>query len=215
MISYDQKIMLDPDVAVLIPPQVHFSTGAEAAFAHFFVHFNLSPCDLPPEQRMLHKVPAKEVILPYIRKNLASMSVQQRFWAASSVVQAALLRLPEETFHLCAEPEEYNIFDRAVDIIEKDLAFSKTAGELAALCGTSVNTLQRQFLSAAGVSVRKWLLNRKMEKAVHLLTVEKYSIKETAYMLGFADRYHFSKVFKNYFGTTPMHFIKSGGIPLP
>ena len=63
--------------------------------------------------------------------------------------------------------------------------------------------------------MRKWLLNRKMEKAVHLLTVEKYSIKETAYMLGFADRYHFSKVFKNYFGTTPMHFIKSGGIPLP
>ena len=54
-----------------------------------------------------------------------------------------------------------------------------------------------------------------MEKAVQLLLHEGFSIKETADMLGFADRYHFSKAFKHYFGISPAQFVKSGGIPLP
>ena len=215
LISHCTKIMLDPEVAVLIPPNTPFATGLDQPFAHFFVHFNFDRDELIPEQRMIRKLDAGSIILPYIRKNLSTMSERQLCWAASSIVSAALLQLPPEAFNAGDYQEEHNFFNRAVRLMEDDPAFALTAGELAEQCGTSVNTLQRQFLSATGLSIRKWLLNRKMENAVQLLTVRKFSIKETAYELGFADRYHFSKVFKQYFGITPANFVKSGGIPLP
>ena len=175
--------MLDPEVAVLIPPNTPFATGLDQPFAHFFVHFNFDRDELIPEQRMIRKLDAGSIILPYIRKNLSTMSERQLCWAASSIVSAALLQLPPEAFNAGDYQEEHNFFNRAVRLMEDDPAFALTAGELAEQCGTSVNTLQRQFLSATGLSIRKWLLNRKMENAVQLLTVRKFSIKETAYEL--------------------------------
>jgi AraC-like DNA-binding protein len=131
------------------------------------------------------------------------------------VVNAALFMLPENS--LLPEPDDLadTPFDKALSIIEKDPGFRGGCTELARLCGTSVNTLQRQFLNAAGLPVKKWLLNRKMEYAVELLMYKGTAIKEAADKLGFADRYHFSKVFKHYFGISPAKFVSSGGIPLP
>lgn len=212
---HKDKIMLSPDVVVVIPPQTPFTTGFERKFSHFFVHFNFTAGMILAEPRKIFELSAGDIILPSIMENLPQMSVQQRFWAASSIAQAALLKLPEDIFCMAHKEDEHNFFNMAVAIIGSDAGFSGSTGELAKLCGTSVNTLQRQFYSATGLTVRKWMLNFKMEKAVQLLLSENCSIKETAFLLGFADRYHFSKVFKEYFGTTPAYFVKSGGIPLP
>jgi AraC-like DNA-binding protein len=207
------EIALTPDTALLIPPQTPFSTRAEKEFAHFFVHFSL------PEhfsaERKIHKLSAKEIILPFIAEKLSSCRNEQLILAASAVVNAALLMLPEHTLFQKEEDFTATPFDKALSIIEKESDFSLSCTELARRCGTSVNTLQRQFLNATGLPVKKWLLNRKMEYAVELLMYKGATIKEAADKLGFADRYHFSKVFKHYFGISPARFIKSGGIPLP
>ena len=211
--SYGEKFVLSPELAVLIPPQTPFSTGADRPFAHFYIHFSL--LDDIPVERLIRKFEAKRVILPHIAENLSSFSERQLTWAASAVVNAALLLMPEQSLLPDGEHRGNSIFNKAVRIIDHDPGFSGNCADLAKMCGTSVNTLQRQFLKATGVPVKKWLLNRKMEYAVQLLMYNDYSIKETADRLGFADRYHFSKVFKQYFGITPAQLVRSGGIPLP
>ena len=100
-----------------------------------------------------------------------------------------------------------------MNIIHNDPAFSASCEELARLCGTTAVTLHRQFFKAAGATVKNWLLNHKMENAANMLLGEGYSIKEIADTLGYSDRYHFSKVFKKYFGISPAQFRKNGGLP--
>ena len=211
--SGDKTIELLPETAVLIPPQTPFAAGADKPFSHFFVHFSI-PLYCNPDKRQIWTLKSKDVILEEFQKELPHLSGQRMFWTAASIVQAALTRLPQDVFSEC-EPERENLFDKAVKFLDQDHAYSLSYAELAHLCGTSINTLHRQFASATGLSIRKWQLNRKMEKAVQLLLHDGFSIKETADMLGFADRYHFSKAFKHYFGISPAQFVKSGGIPLP
>ena len=213
IICRGKKIILTPDIALLIPPQTPFATGSSELFGHFYIHFSL--LDDVVSRREIQIFPAASVILPYISDHIADLSEHQLYRAAASVINGALLQLPEEYFLPDFEAEDHNIFNKAVKIIDEAPEFSGSCDELAKLCGTSVNTLQRAFHKAAGVPVKKWLLRRKMELAVQLLIYNGCSIKESADRLNFADRYHFSKVFKNYFGISPARFVRSGGIPLP
>ena len=130
------------------------------------------------------------------------------------VVYPLLNKFAMDTFFVDKKDQKETLFDRAMKILEQDPAFPANCEKLAQECGTSVNTLCRHFRKATGLPFKTWILNRKMENAAHLLRMG-YPIKETADMIGFADRYHFSKVFKKYFGTTPARFSKDGELPLP
>ena len=214
LFSHGEKIDLVPETAVLIPPRTPFATGAERAFPHFYVHFTFGAACVP-ERRKVIRLRRKDILLPGICRDLPRFSPAEIRFAAAAAVNAALLELPGEFFTLREERREESFFERAVEIFEEDLSRSFNCEELARRCGTSVNTLQRQFLAASGLPVKKWLLNRKMEYAVQLLLTEGRSIKETASLLGFADRYHFSKSFKLFFGMPPARFVRSGGAAAP
>lgn len=211
--SHGKSLELTSEVAVLIPPQTPFSTEAKNKFSHFFVHFTIQQHCLP-EKRRIWEMKSSDIILPVFKEELPYMSEQKRYLTASSIVQAALTRIPEEIFSHSTSNNE-TLFEKVIKLLAQDEDFSLTYEKLAQQCNTGINTMQRQFISATGLSIHKWQLNRKMEKAVTLLLHDGLSIKETAYILGFADRYHFSKAFKNYFGISPAQFVKSGGIPLP
>ena len=211
--SYGQRIELVPDNAVIIPPGTRFATGSRNPFAHFFIHFSLQASNII---RRIIVADASKIILPEFAKKLPFYSHEQLELAAHSVVAAALLQIPREKFL----PEtdgigENTVFDKVLNLTDDSRCFAGNCIDLAQKCGVSINTLQRHFLRTTGLPVKKWLLNRKMECAVQLLMYKGRSIKETADQLGFADRYHFSKVFKQYFGMSPGKFVKSGGIPLP
>lgn len=211
--SYEEDIALTPDVALLIPPHTPFSTRAERKFAHFYVHFVLS--ELIPDRKLIMQLPIKDIMSAYTIAHLPEFSSRQLNMAAWAAVNGALLMLPEDALLQERAEPGLEAFNKALQIIENDPGFSCSCEELAKLCQSSVNTLQRQFMKAAGVTVKKWLLNRKMEYAIQLLKYRGCSIKESADLLGFADRYHFSKVFKSYFGITPAQFVRDGGIYLP
>lgn len=214
LLSHGEKIDLVPGTAVLIPPRTPFATGAEGAFPHFYVHFTFGATCVPERRRVI-RLRSGDVLLPGIRRGLPRFSPAEIRFAAAAAVNAALLALPEGFLTLKEEPQGESFFEQAVDIFEEDLSRTFNCEELARRCGTSVNTLQRQFLAASGLPVKKWLLNRKMEYAVQLLLTEGRSVKETASLLGFADRYHFSKSFKLFFGMSPARFVKSGGAAVP
>ena len=208
------KVELLPETAVLIPPNTPFSTGAENPFSHLFAHFTLQGNGRPAENR-IQVFEADKIILPGIAERLTSFSHTQLETALLSIIYAAFSLLPGDfVVHGGAAPE-FSVFDRAVKILDGDPGCAAGCAELAARCGTTVSTLHRQFIKAAGLPVKTWLLNRKMENAAKMLLCENLSIKETADRLGYADRYHFSKVFKKYIGASPALFRRSGGLPLP
>ena len=207
------KITLSGDTTVLIPPYTPFSTEAEQPFSHFFIHFTLE-ADLEPARRELLVFQKREVIPECISSGIGQLSERQLEHASNAIAHTALFLLPD-SFFIPRKNQKETLFDRAMKIIDQNPAFPANCEKLAAACGTSVNTLCRHFRKATGLPFKTWILNRKMESAAHLLLDREFSIKETADFLGFADRYHFSKVFKKYFGTTPAQFKREEKMPLP
>ena len=210
--SRGKEVLLNPRTVVLIPPNTPFSTEAEKPFSHFYIHFTLTG-NLQPAEHLIQVYSAEEVIPETLLRQITKLSPRQLKHAAFAIAHAAMALLPDHFLIRQKPRENCTYFNKAVNIIHNDPAFSASCEELARLCGTTAVTLHRQFFKAAGATVKNWLLNHKMENAANMLLGEGYSIKEIADTLGYSDRYHFSKVFKKYFGISPAQFRKNGGLP--
>jgi AraC-like DNA-binding protein len=90
--------------------------------------------------------------------------------------------------------------------VESNITNSLSIEELAFLCNTSVSTFKRRFLKIYGTSPNKWILQKRMELARHLL--EHYHEKpgEVYYKVGYENHSSFSQSFRQTFGVTPRDF---------
>ena len=59
------------------------------------------------------------------------------------------------------------------------------------------------FKDGIGKSPQEFLLNYRMIKAAELLKLTKLSIKDVGNAVGYPNQLHFSRAFKNVYGTSP------------
>ena len=87
----------------------------------------------------------------------------------------------------------------ARECFRPDLTVSEIAHELY----VSEVYLRRLFREAYGCSPKRYILQRRLDRAVSLLETRYYTVSEVAELSGFADPRHFSTVFKKEFGSSP------------
>ena len=71
------------------------------------------------------------------------------------------------------------------------------------MCCLSVGSFRRLFSECMGLSPVEYRNKLRVQKAVDLLKMKKYSVGEVAEMVGISDIKYFSKLFKRYTGATP------------
>jgi AraC family transcriptional regulator len=81
--------------------------------------------------------------------------------------------------------------------------------ELAEACGLSAGALVRGFKKSTGVSPHQWLLYRRIDLAIELMSSRDTSLAQIAFNAGFSDQSHFSRVFAQKMGVTPGAWRKS------
>jgi AraC-like DNA-binding protein len=79
------------------------------------------------------------------------------------------------------------------------------SAELEAVTGLSRYELARQFRTMCGTSPYRYLLMRRLDHAREQI-VQRRPLVEVAYMAGFADQAHFTRMFKATFGVTPARY---------
>lgn len=67
----------------------------------------------------------------------------------------------------------------------------------------SENNLMRVFRRALGMTPQQYIVNQRVRHAAQLLIESMESIESIASTCGFANRYHFSKVFSRLIGKPP------------
>lgn len=98
--------------------------------------------------------------------------------------------------------------EQAVEFINRsDLAEGPDNESIARAAGVSPNYLTKVFQEYIGVSLHKYVMNLKVEKAQQLLLTGKVNITEAAGMTGFSSIHVFSKTFKSVMGISPSEFI--------
>ncbi len=80
--------------------------------------------------------------------------------------------------------------------------------DIEAVCSASfisVSSLQRAFAKYFGISPGQYLIGLRMNRALELLNEDALSVKEIAFLCGFADEKYFSRAFKKRYGLSPKH----------
>ena len=123
--------------------------------------------------------------------------------------KSLMLNLIRGLYELTSRGTKQNITD---EVIKKSIIYiGKNSDEnisikkLAMHCNLSLNHFRRLFKAYTGCSPKEYILSAKISKAKDCL-IAGYSIKETAYIIGFCDVFHFMRTFKKVTGINPGKF---------
>ncbi len=103
----------------------------------------------------------------------------------------------------------YVTYARCLSHIEQNYPEIKSVEQLAKSCHISSAHLSRIFRKFGGESPWQMVTRLKMNRAGELLIRDQLMVKEVAIQIGFEDAYHFSRVFKEYYGMSPRGFRES------
>lgn len=187
----------------IIPGYLKFCTFAHKPFDHFFIHFKLS--GRLPLRNEIYRLPADPEGIRRIRE------FQKRegrpghelleHLCALSILTPALLRLDPKIFELPVQMDPR--VEKLCRKIESHPERPSSNEELAEEAGLARNAFLRLFKEETGESPQLYSRRRRIEYACELLHFTERSMEEIAEAAGFADRYHFSRVFSKILGFPP------------
>ena len=93
-------------------------------------------------------------------------------------------------------------------VVEENYTSPITLEELAYLSGRSLSSFKRDFQSIYGETPAKWIREKRLSKARQMLQSSRMSVADVAYSLGFENPTHFSRIFKERFGSSPISFFR-------
>jgi AraC family transcriptional regulator len=92
---------------------------------------------------------------------------------------------------------------RAIAMIDANLDGSVRIADLARECRLSSGHFTHAFKASTGVTPHRWLLTRRVEKAIETLRDPANTLADVALRCGFADQSHFTRVFGAIVGCPP------------
>jgi AraC family transcriptional regulator, exoenzyme S synthesis regulatory protein ExsA len=75
--------------------------------------------------------------------------------------------------------------------------------------GRSLTTFKKEFKQLFDESPKKWINQKRLERARYLLKHSKYAVTEISHMAGYSNLSHFIQAFKKAFCTTPKQLQKA------
>ena len=103
----------------------------------------------------------------------------------------------------------WQTYMRCRQYIERNYLTTASISDAANACFVDQAYLSRLFKRFAEESPLKLLIRLKMSKAADLLGSGELLIKQVAEEVGYADPYHFSRVFKRVYGIPPETFTQT------
>jgi AraC-like DNA-binding protein len=96
------------------------------------------------------------------------------------------------------------------EVMHNNFTFNLAMEDYAKLTCRSIPTFKREFKKLFRDSPAKWIMKKRLELAAGLLKNTKLRIREICFECGFENPTHFSRVFKEKMGISPLRF-RAGG----
>lgn len=230
------RTLLKPDQIVIIPPNTSFSSSLKGNSEntlresiigekivnraevtehissiysdHLFIHFNMGiPYDLIEPGIYSFPVNEKEEeLLNEIKEYCIIGSNAFDFTVCTSINSLILDLLKKIPSHKWNTPKLDKRVVSSVVYIEKHLGERLTNKILADRASMVENSFARLFRENNGISIQQYIKKKRIDKALILLHHSMANIDEIAIRCGFSDRFHFSKVFKELMGMSPVAY---------
>lgn len=194
-------------------PQIRYALSENQRCTHLFVHFSGSDVE-----NLLNKYNINRTVINLDGKFEAFEDTINRMEAGKSGNYHENLCniLLEELFILISNNAKKPLvpkkkgFNELLRIMNETCTENHPIKYYADLIHFSEVYFVRFFKKAMHQSPHKYLMNLKMQKAVNLLVHTNDPIKIVAEKLGFLNQHYFSKVFYDYYKTTPTEYRNLG-----
>jgi AraC family transcriptional regulator, exoenzyme S synthesis regulatory protein ExsA len=94
-------------------------------------------------------------------------------------------------------------------IMEDNYCFNLTLEQYAELCNRSLSAFKRDFQKVMHTTPGKWLLEKRLNHALHLLEHHEKNVSEVAFESGFENASHFTRAFRERYQVTPSAIRKT------
>jgi AraC-like DNA-binding protein len=128
--------------------------------------------------------------------------------ALSAIVELAV-HLKGGYCHRTVLPSHYDQAYEVREILDRDIAATPSASELARRVGMSEVTLRRMFKATFGVTIVEYVRDRRLDAARVMLREGRFQVAEIAYRIGYSDPANFTTAYRRRFGHPPTVELKS------
>lgn len=185
----------------VIPPfvETYYKADLEEPWEYIWIGFTA-----PQDFDILHNdvifLPGAALIFEEMKK-CSTMTVGRTEFLCSKIWQlfAEILEKKEE---------KIGYTEKALNIIHSEYMSDISIQIIADRIGLERTYFSNLFKKEIGISPKKYLLKYRMEQAADLIQNCGYTVSVTALSVGYNDVYTFSKMFKRYYGVSPLEFRK-------
>ena len=89
-------------------------------------------------------------------------------------------------------------------LLDENLETPPSPIEMAKQCGIGIDRMNRGFKELFGRTTSQYLRDRRMEKARNLLASGECNVTDVCLQVGYSNLSHFAKLYRNYFGHSPV-----------
>ena len=129
------------------------------------------------------------------------------------------LKFKELMFNLFSNPSNSNLLAYAnsicdchkpllQEVMEANYTYNLSLTEFARIAHRSLAAFKREFKENFHMTPGRWLIKKRLDYAQSLLNITQKNVNEIAYDSGFENATHFSRVFKEKFGLSPLQYRK-------
>lgn len=213
IVTSGRRHELRPGHLYLIPAWLAFTTGTDSSTTQSYVHFDVTGLSVNALRRSFSQVLTMPLsgllstLSTHWKRSLhrEGECLQSCGRAYSLIYEAmgqALLALgPDDP--IFKRTADYDCFQPALACIEQQTAHPPANAELARLCNLSKGHFITRFQTVFGTTPAQYGLDHRLKRGANLLTRSTRTISDISELLGFADRFHFSKAFKSNMGVAP------------
>jgi AraC-like DNA-binding protein len=206
-------------IPVAIPPYGEFHASCIRQVRHAWLHFD-APIPMAEEVRAL--VPRPMALrpreewdrlfaaLPLSRSAPAHLLMLCQSLICSAIVEACSGGEPDRGWQAVpAMAQARHRIEPALRRINADIARPLNGQALATLCDMTRSHFVRSFRLATGQSPARYLAERRIHSVASVLVGTDLSIERLASDFGFADRYHFTRVFTRVMRVSPAAYRRA------
>lgn len=231
----NREIELSPEKIVVITPDTSYSTKIRQNIipengyvikggrinedeisddiSHLFIHFNMGF----PYDNILPKIFEIDVDtfmsekLESIKKYLKNTNSNSNFNFSINIIihsfiNQILSKISEDSWQLISNDKRILL---VINFIEENINSNLENETLALKANMATNSFIRFFKDEVGITPQLFVKRKRVDEACVMLHHLNLSINEIASRTGFADRYHFSRVFKQKTGFSPAEYRKN------
>ncbi len=202
------RVPLEKGFIYLIPVDSTYHYRCDTYMEKFYIHFQLEYLpghDLFSFNKTCTRLPMDSIDVPSMMRMAESADITDHMLFKSRLLELLSL-FTQKTEITYSQINTYIRYNPIFEYVDNNCFITLDIAEIAEVFGLNVNTLRINFKKDMGITLKKYIDLKILEKIQNRLIYSRMTLKEIAWQFRFSDEFYLSRFFKKYTGISPKQY---------